>query len=275
MVTLGVILIHNGDASRIETASAAISQFTEAAGGKVDVISGEESEQRPIVDAPTTQKLLAWYLSVTGDHRWGDYLSPPSSLAERWRRFRLSAKYSRKQLKRMLRRGKRVSVARAVSAKNIRAWKRMLTENWDFLLVLEDDVVLADNAHNEITAVVDALSSTAPSELLFASVAKALSLEDIGGSSLVSGQTEALTWFSKPVSNTAAAYILSRGLAEAFLKEVTHHRVLAANPADWILNHLFMRFYRRGVVIRSFHTKQGIFVNRSILGELPSHTQVS
>jgi hypothetical protein len=274
MVSLGVVLIHNGDVERIDTASRAIKQFTEAVGGALEVSSTEESEQDPIVSAPLPRKLLAWYLSVTGDHRWGNYLSRPKSLGERWRRLRVSIKYSKKQLKRMLRRGKRVSVARAVSAKNIRAWKEAVRENWDYLLVLEDDIVLADNASAEIAAVADVLSSTHPEDLLFASVAKALSVEDIGATELVTDRSDTLTWFSKPVSNTAAAYILSRGLAEAFVTEVTRHRVLAANPADWILNHLFMRFHRRGVKVMSFHTKGGIFVNRSILGELPSHTQV-
>ena len=273
-MSLGVVLIHNGDEERIATASRAIKQFSEIVGKDVKVISTEESEQDPIVDAPLPQKLLAWYSSVTGDHRWGNYLSRPSSLGERWRRLRVSMKYAKKQFKRMLRRGKRVSVARAVSAKNIRAWKRAISENWDYLLVLEDDVVLADNAAAEIEAVTEVLSSTSPGDLLFASVAKAFSVEDIGATGLVTKSTDTLTWFRKPVSNTAAAYILSRGLAEAFVQEVTRHRVLAANPADWILNHLFMRFHRRGVSIASLHTKEGIFVNRSILGELPSHTQV-
>ena len=273
-MSLGVVLIHNGDVERIDTASRAIKQFSEIVGKDVKVISTEESKQDPIVDAPLPQKLLAWYLSVTGDHRWGDYLSPAGSLGERWRRLRVSAKYAKKQLKRMLRRGKRVSVARAVSAKNIRAWKRAIEEDWDYLLVLEDDVVLADTSTAEIKAVSEVLSSTSPGDLLFASVAKALSVEDLGATELATETTDTLTWFEKPVSNTAAAYILSRGLADAFFQEVTSHRVLAANPADWILNHLFMRFHRRGVRIASFHTKEGIFVNRSILGELPSHTQV-
>ncbi len=273
-MSLGVVLIHNSDEERIDTASRAIKQFSEAVRTAVKVISTEESKQDPIVAAPLPQKLLAWYLSVNGDHRWGNYLSQAGSLGERWRRLRVSIKYAKKQLKRMLRRGKRVSVARAVSAKNIRAWKRAIIEDWDYLLVLEDDVVLADNSTAEIKAVSEVLSSTSPGDLVFASVAKAFSVEDIGATGLVINNTDTLTWFRKPVSNTAAAYILSRGLAEAFVKEVTRHRVLAANPADWILNHLFMRFHRRGVDIASFHTKEGIFVNRSILGELPSHTQV-
>ncbi len=274
MVTLGIILIHNGDHDRIATSQAAIDSFARAVDGVVTVVVGEESKQPPIVDAALSQKLLAWYLSVTGDHRWANYLAPPLSFSERRRRLRASLKYSRKQFKRMLRRGKRVSVARAVSAKNIRAWKRMLQQGWDFLLVLEDDVVLAENSNKEIDACVHALRSTDPDDFLFASLAKALTLQQIGAGGLVTEKTDTLTWFRKPVSNTAAAYVVSRGLAKEFVSLVSRYRFLAQNPADWILNHMFMRLQRRRQPVACFHTREGIFVNRSILGELPSHTQV-
>ena len=274
MASLGVVLIHNNDVERLHSASEAIEQFTQVINGALDITVSEESEQAPIVAAPLPQKLLAWYLSVAGDHRWQHYLSPDSSLAERLMRLRATVKFSRKQLKRMLRRGKRVSVARAVSAKNIRGWQQMLDKQWDFLLCVEDDIVLADGAAKQIDAVVGELSVFPPDDLLFASIAKALSVDDIGAKKLITGQTDALVWFDKPVSNTAAAYVLSRGLAQAFVSELSRHRTLAANPADWILNHLFMRFHRQGKTITSFHTQQGIFVNRSILGELPSQTQV-
>lgn len=274
MVTVGIVLIHNGDRDRIATAQEAIHGFARAVEGAVTVVVGEESKQPPIVAAPLPQKLLAWYLSVTGDHRWANYLSPPDSLSERRQRLRATLKYSRKQLKRMLRRGKRVSVARAVSAKNIRAWKKLLSEGWDFLIVVEDDVVLSAESGKEIEAVADTLVSLNPSDRVFASLAKALSIDDIGASTLVTKQTDTLTWFSKPVTNTAGAYMVSRGLAEAFVSQISRHRLLAQNPADWILNHLFMRLHRQRRPITCFHTREGIFVNRSLLGDLPSHTQV-
>ncbi len=274
MVTLGVVLIHNGDADRIHTATEAIDQFSSHAKGVLDVARGQVSYQAPITPASIGQSLIAWWLSVTGDHRWGHYLSPSESLAERQRRARHTLALALKKLRKTLRRRKRVTVAAVVSAKNIRAWQRMVDEGWDYLLAVEDDVVLAAGAEKEIAAVLAELSSRERSDLLFASLAKAVTIEQLGARELITEQTENLTWFSRPVSNTAAAYLLSRSLAEAFLEELTRHRVLTVNPADWILNHLFMRFERRGISISCFHTKEGIFVNRSILGELPSQTRV-
>ncbi len=274
MASLGVVLIHNRDQERVASASQAIAQFVDIVGDRLSVTVSEEWEQAPIVEASAFRKLVAWYFSATGDHRWAHYLSPATTSAERKKRRRTAIAFAKKQFTRMRRRGKRVSVARAVSAKNIRAWRRAPVEGWDFLLCVEDDIVLAEGASQEIDALVRELSTFSPDKLLFASVAQALSVEDIGAKKLITEHTDTLTWFAKPVSNTAAAYVVSRGLAEAFVKELSRHRLLAANPADWILNHLFMRFYRRGQAITCFHTNRGIFVNRSILGDLPSHTQV-
>ena len=273
-MSLGVVLIHNGDPERITTATKAIEQFSKAAKKSVDVSVNHVSYQPSISPATIPASLLAWWLSVTGDHAWQGYLSPDSTPGQKLTHFTHSVTIAPKKLRKNLRRRKRVSVTRALTEKNIRAWQRMLDEGWDYLLVVEDDVVVAEGSEKEIRDTVVTLSSSNPRELLFASIARAVTTDDLGATGLVVKRSETLSWFSRPVSNTAAAYILSRALAEAFLTEVTSHRFLRAIPADWLLNRLFMRFHRRGIVIPSFHAKNGVFVNRSILGQLPSQTKV-
>ena len=268
------MLIHNGDAERVATAKEAIEHFSQAVKKSVDVFVSQVSYQAPISSATVRESLLAWFLSVTGDHQWQGYLSPCTSQAQRLKRLGHTLNIAPKKLKKTLRRRKRVSVTRALTEKNIRAWQRMLDEGWDYLLVVEDDVVVADGSHTEITDAVSALAAHNPSELLFASIARAVSTDDLGATGLVATQSETLSWFLRPVSNTAAAYVVSRALAEAFLVEIITYPFLRAIPADWLLNRLFMRFHRRGIAIPSFHANQGIFVNRSILGQLPSQTKV-
>ena len=273
-MSLGVVLIHNGDPERVDSAREAVSRFSATAVNLVDIHLGEVSYQPPIKPANLRASVRAWWLSVTGDHQWLGYVSPSTSFRQWVSRLWQTADFAPKKLRKTLRRRKRVSVTRALTEKNVRAWQRMLDEGWDFLLVVEDDVVVAKKSEAEITDALLALGAQDPGQLFFGSLAQALTADQLGASGLLVEKSDTLLWFSKPVSNTAAAYVLSRELAQAFLTEVTRHRFLLAIPADWLLNRLFMRFKSRGIAISSFHARQGIFVNRSILGQLPSQTRV-
>ena len=279
MVSLGVVLIHNNDEQRLVTAREAITQFGHTVAGGVDIFFGEVSYQENIQPASILDSLLAWFLACRLEHRWKVHLHKPHSLRERRQLRRDSRWWCRKNFRRLPRRRRRVSVAKALTAKNIRAWQRALDERWDFLLVVEDDVVLSKNAATEISDFCNEISTRKPEDLLFASLAKAVTLDDLGVTKVVdqsrSGQdVSSLIWFTTPVSNTAAAYVLSRGLVERFYQEVRENPWPRRLFPDWLLNSLFLRVNSRSEPVTCFHTREGIFVNRSLLGDLPSHTQV-
>ncbi len=281
MVTLGIVLIHNNDADRFRTASAAIEQFKTVADKHFTVVVDEESYQEKIVPAGWFTALLAWFLSCRLEHRWKLYVNPSATSAERRGFRRTSRWWCRKNLRRLPRRRRRVSVAAALTAKNIRAWKKALDHNWDCLLVLEDDVVVSRAFEAEATQVCEAVSSHPPEVPLFVSIAQALTLDELGVTHLIkppadetTSGSSSLLWFTRPVSNSAAAYLINKESLRRFHAEVTRHPPLRRIIADWLLNALFVRLHKNNEQLTCFHGRQGIFVNRSILGQLPSQTQI-
>ena len=280
MVTLGVILIHNGDEQRLHTAREAITQFSKMSGTTVDIAGGEVSYQEDITPASIGDSLLSWFLACRLEHRWKVHLRNPQSLAERRELRRESSWWCRKNLRKLPRRRRRVSVVAALTAKNIRAWERALDERWDYLLVVEDDVILSEGSSEAIKEFCAEIGSRDPGGALFGSLAEAVDLDDLGVSHLVddslgdAGSPSSLVWFTTPVSNTAAAYVLSRGLVLSFYKEVRENPWLRRLSADWLLNSLFLRLHATAKPISCLHARDGVFVNRSILGQLPSQTKV-
>jgi hypothetical protein len=268
---IGIALIFGGDSERRIASDLAVQGFAKAISAGLDVHITVVSFQPNLQRASLLKSALMALGQSWREIRWGRYLRRPLGLGvAAFGLIRLAVEHLARsnQLK------QQIPAARANTGKQIRAWQYALDTDWDFLLVVEDDVVLNDGyvaLAGQISAYLQKASLGRP---IFASLADAYSAEQLGIGSLIERREAGLIFFKRPVSNTAAAYLANRSLLSAFLNEINARPSLQRIPVDWMINEMFMTgAWLRKQKIECFHSENGIFVNRSLKGTIRSQIQ--
>jgi GR25 family glycosyltransferase involved in LPS biosynthesis len=156
----------------------------------------------------------------------------------------------------------------AVTDKHIRAWATFLDTNADFLILFEADLVFKDDSNQRLENLLDKLVREKSDRLLYVDLAGGCSTEALKIGKLQIGKDATFLHYSKPVTNTACAYLLSRSLASTFFKVLIRRPWFRIIGVDWMMNALFMRMEKEAAnFVVCMHAEPTIFKHGSTTGE--------
>jgi hypothetical protein len=84
---------------------------------------------------------------------------------------------------------------------------------------------------------------------------------------LVVKQVDDFIYYSKAVTNTACAYLLSRKLIKFFLDSIAETPEARLIGVDWMMNYFMMKASEQNLHIDCFHAMPTVFSHGSVTGE--------
>ena len=154
--------------------------------------------------------------------------------------------------------------------KHIRAWAAFLETGGDFLICFEDDAMFKDDSNQRVADLLDTLSRKNCDTPIYVDLAGGCELDELKIGNLETGRDASFRFYSKPVTNTACAYLMSRSLVTSFYEIVTRRPWLRLIGADWMINKLLMLMESDGVTCDCMHAEPTIFKHGSATGEYQS-----
>jgi hypothetical protein len=254
-----VCIISNGNESRLRTARGAIEQFTgEGGGGRFDL------------------RVVEWQPEFFAPPRWARLVRSLQSLTSSLKLHRSPLVTAKLWLGHIVglfgalsgprsRNSKRAFAELALTEKHIRCLTGFLESESDYLMVLEDDVSCAADSNLDYQALLSTLEHL-KDKACFLSLSKAFTLKELGLQNRVREYNEYFIDVPKSMTNTAAAYIVTKGFAEKAMRIILLENSLRRLPADWMLTSIMTR----ATSMVCLHAKKGPFVNGSLLGLTPS-----
>lgn len=161
-----------------------------------------------------------------------------------------------------------------LSRKHNVAWLQFLNSpSSDWLLVLEDDALFTHAGRSEFWKILDEVKQWPVSSPSFVHLSEGLELKKL---KVKEDFFELTSPFLKspihPFTNTTAAYLLNKPLAEYFSRALQAHPRLTLNTADFQINNLMLRWNREHETGKTFclHAVSPPFQNASINAGLGS-----
>lgn len=157
-----------------------------------------------------------------------------------------------------------------VAEKHVRAWGKFLDTDADFLICFEDDAVFKDDSVQKINDLLDTLSRKNCDTPIYVDLAGGCELDKLKIDNLETGQDASFRFYSKPVTNTACAYLMSRSLVSTFHATLTRRPWLRLIGIDWMMNSLFIRLANDGLECICMHADPTAFKHGTTTGEYVS-----
>ena len=252
-----VIIIHNGDKARLNTAMGSLSVFL---GPSWQSSMSKIFENQPAFSTLTRKfalrrclyslgvalrkqaklkKPLLGYLHVLSEH----LLQIFQMLSPSWLRLQ-----------------NRIFAELVLTEKHVSALK-YISKSSSFGLVVEDDIQVAkefDLSFDELRSVNNGINS----QILYVSLCVAFTHRELGiQKSIQEGPPKFLT-LTEGVANTTAAYWITKEFADKVLTEIESEPKLRLLAADWLITEAFSRIPEA----RCLYSEKGVFVNGSLFG---------
>ena len=157
-----------------------------------------------------------------------------------------------------------------VTEKHLRAWGRFLDTDADFLICFEDDAVFKDDSVQKLNNLLNTLAEDYPNRSCYIDMRGGCQLNDLVIDRLEENQDESYRYYSKAVTNTACAYLMSRQLVATFHVILTRRPWLRLIGIDWMMNSLFIRMANKGVECFCMHADPTIVKHGTTTGEYVS-----
>jgi hypothetical protein len=160
------------------------------------------------------------------------------------------------------------AVETVVTDKHLRAWSAFLDTGGDYLICFEDDAVFKGDSIDRLVALL--AEPNLVDGPLYADLAGGCTREALQIHNLEVSWDGSFRHYSKPVTNTACAYLLSRPLAARFCEIVARRPWLRLIGIDWLMNTCLMHMAADGVRCACFHADPTIFKHGTTTGEYVS-----
>jgi hypothetical protein len=157
-----------------------------------------------------------------------------------------------------------------VTEKHIRAWGRFLDSGADFLICFEDDAVFREDSVPRIESLLRLVGQGNLDARIYVDLAGGCKLEQLRIDNLESSHDAGFKFYSKPVTNTACAYFMSRELVIAFHSVLTRKPWLRLIGIDWMMNSLFIKIEHDGIECVCMHATPTIIKHGTTTGEYVS-----
>lgn len=265
--SIALALVHNNNAVRNAHIQPSLNELRARLSQTHAVSLIEVSAQAPIEPHGVPMALLRDAIYQLLDRDWRRYRRLPVQLLPlHVARF---AWGSVKKYARGARTWQRNSaVEMVVTDKHVRAWSAFLDTGSDCLICFEDDAVFKSDSIDRLVALLDA-----PDLLdgpLYADLAGGCSQEALQIHNLEVSWDGSFRRYSKPVTNTACAYLLSRPLATRFCQSVARRPWLRLIGIDWLMNTCLMQMADDGERCACLHADPTIFKHGTTTGEYVS-----
>jgi hypothetical protein len=182
-------------------------------------------------------------------HRFPKFIGMSKSLAQ-WRR--------------------RSFIETSVTAKHILAWQTFLESDSQFLLCCEDDVIFRPDSVARVRALFETGLPERGDILFYADLAGGLDAAQLQIHELVDSTPGDRIVYKQPTTNTACCYLLSRGLAENFMNQISLKPSLRLVGIDWMMNAMFMSQRAEGINCKCIHFSPTLFGHGTFTGEYVS-----
>lgn len=261
-----IVLIHNNDAERLEHVRPRIHRLADAIGGSVVEIS-----EQPDFEPNSRWLTCRWYVvRQIIERRGAIFLDRPTSDLYRFLRRTLKTVVRIMLPTRTSETLRQLSGRRMlVPHKHFEAWRRY-GNAYDYLLVMEDDVVFRGDSMDAFAKFLPILQSLPEDEFAYVDLAGGFAFEDIGLSGWMAGKNGSLVTFSKPATNTVCCYALNAKLANRLAIESERRPGLRTLDADWFINAVMMRLADGPIKFNCLHASPTIFDHGSFTGNYAS-----
>ena len=157
-----------------------------------------------------------------------------------------------------------------VTEKHVRAWGRFLDSGADFLICFEDDAVFKDDSVQKTKELLGLLTQRNLDARIYVDLAGGCKLGELKIDNLESSQDASFKIYSKPVTNTACTYLMSRALVVDFHSMLTRRPWLRLLGIDWMMNSLFIQMKNDGRECFCMHAAPTTFKHGTTTGEYVS-----
>lgn len=164
--------------------------------------------------------------------------------------------------------GKRAAIDITVTDKHIRLWNFFFEKKFDYLICFEDDVLFKKNSTLRLASDLKSLAKLSETPV-YLNLGGGQPTALLGDRRLLVKQAGGKRFHEKPVTNTAACYLLNHLSVGIFMQTLLQNPILRFFAVDHLLNMLFImtasnnKFY-------SYHSIPPIFVHGSIEGKYKS-----
>ena len=172
---------------------------------------------------------------------------------------------------------KNINANNALMQKHFYVWKYFLKTEKDFLIVLEDDVIIDKN--QEINIYFNKVLNKLEEEdyrMIYIDLAGGLTREQMKIEKNLITNTAPLTELKIFASRTTCAYVINKKTASYFIKKLeTDKFLLEAYPIDWVINLLGINMGEENEDYVCIHTEPPIFTHGSVERKFISTIQFS
>jgi hypothetical protein len=262
-----IALIHNNEPDRLPQLRQSFLDIIGRVGG--DVIEVFEQPKFEPLDYFSTVKRLAIYGLV--HQRWAAFQqgrrhgSDSLTLRDWWRVFRHGLNAFKAASNKKLRR--QLAIEPILGAKHVAAWKRLTETNETYLLVAESDVLGQPHSADRLLAIRSQLP--ADGRPIYVDLAGGLPHDLIGVDKIIEDRKEGVLVLNRPATNTTCSYVISRSLADSFLKMIAERPYFRDVASDWLVNCLMMSAAGEGQM-ECWHAHPTVFDHGSLTGEYRS-----
>jgi hypothetical protein len=267
-VSVCLALIHNNSAQRVDYIQPLLAELQTHLSQRLSVKGLEVANQPEIREHGMPLAFVRDVMYQVLDRNWKHYrlLRPRllpihifDFLLGSFKKYRRGATWKRNSF-----------VETVVTDKHIRAWCAFLETDCDFLICFEDDAVFKDDSSQRVTDLLDTLSRRHPDQLVYVDLAGGCRFDELKIDRLELTRDHLFRFYSKPVTNTACAYLMSRPLVMSFQELVTRRPWLRLIGIDWMMNKLFMIMAKNGMECACMHANPTIFKHGTTTGDYVS-----
>jgi len=154
-----------------------------------------------------------------------------------------------------------------ITANHILAWNAFVKSDSDFMICFEDDAVFKEDSIQRVKELLDTLSRYPPNTLIYVDLAGGCEYSTLKIDALEIKWDSAFKYYSKPVTNTACSYLISKPLARLFVETVNMNPKLRTIRSDWLMNKIFIMAAYNELKCTCMHAVPSIFKHGSVTGE--------
>lgn len=265
MATLLLVTIHNGEFAS-SPAAEVVQQIKNL---EPTCVTLEVTDQAPLTHQVDLEELRAWgHLQWRLERDWRRYRGVSSA----WRELFAWAGHTwwatRLRLSRRFREivWQTRQIEQRVTSKHIAAWRSLEVSDHGVAIVLESDASWIPGTSQRIAGIAQRVDPLLATYVNFAGGLHETELLIARLRTVDRPMDEGLSTFTRPVSNTSCAYLVSRTLAGEFLTYLGANAAHASLGVDWLVNAIFMDVKARGVSIVCAHAEPPLLLHGSQVG---------
>lgn len=158
-----------------------------------------------------------------------------------------------------------------VTEKHLRAWGTFVDSEADYLFCFEDDVVFMDDSLPRLKEFLKHLSAEFSSnERIYVDLAGGLGETQLKVKTLERSMENGFKTYTRPVTNTACGYLISKGLVRSFYDVLSEKPLLRLIGIDWMMNGLFISLINRDIQVFCLHACPTLFKHGTFTGDYVS-----